>query len=50
MTVLIGALIIVVGAFVTAAIDEYVDSRVLAFVLKVLVLFAIALGIFVWLL
>jgi hypothetical protein len=49
MSVLIGALIIVVGAFITAAIDEHVDSRLLAFVLKLLLLFAIALCIFVWL-
>jgi hypothetical protein len=48
MYVLIGALIIIVGAFAVAAINEYVDSLLVAIVLQVF-LFAIAIGIFVWL-
>ena len=48
MLVLIGALIIVVGAFVLAAINEFVDSLPLAVALEILLL-AVAVGIFVWL-
>jgi len=48
MLVLIGALIIVVGAFVLAAINEFVDSLPLAVALEILLL-AAAVGIFVWL-
>ena len=44
MFVLIGALIIVTGAFAVAAIDRYVDNRLVAFVLQIF-LFAIAIGI-----
>ena len=49
MLVLIGALIIVVGAFVLAAINEFVDSSPLAVALEILLLLAVAVGIFVWL-
>ena len=48
LLVLIGALIIVVGAFVLAAIKGFVDSLPLAVALKILPL-AVAVGIFVWL-
>ena len=48
MLVLIGVLIIVVGAFAVAVIDEYVDNLPLAFVLQIL-LFAAIVGIFAWL-
>ena len=48
MLVLIGALIIVVGAFALAAINEFVDSLPLAVALEILLL-AVAFGIFVWL-
>ena len=48
MLVLIGALIIVVGAFVLAAINEFVDSLPLAVALEILLL-AVGVGIFVWL-
>jgi hypothetical protein len=48
MLVLIGALIIVLGAFIMAAINEFVDSLPLAVPLEIL-LFAVAVGIFVWL-
>ena len=44
MRVLIGALIIVVGAFVMAAINEFVDSLPLAVALEILLL-AVAVGI-----
>ena len=45
MLVLIGALIIVGGAFVLAAINEFVDSLPLAVALEILLL-AAAVGIF----
>jgi hypothetical protein len=48
MRVLIGASIIVVGAFALAAIKEFVDSLPLAVALEILLL-AVAVGIFVWL-
>ena len=48
MLVLIAALIIIVGAFAVAAIQEYIDSRPLAIVLQV-VLLAVLVGIFIWL-
>ena len=48
MLVLIGALIVVVGAFAVAAIHEYVPSKTLAVFLQ-LVLLAAAIGIFIWL-
>ena len=48
MLVLIGALIIVVGAFALAAINEFVDSLPLAVALEILLL-VVAFGIFVWL-
>jgi hypothetical protein len=47
MLVLIAALIIIVGAFAVAAIQEYIDSTPLAVVLQV-VLFAVLVGIFIW--
>ena len=48
MRVLIGASIIVGGAFALAAIKEFVDSLPLAVALEIL-FFAVAVGIFVWL-
>ena len=45
MLVLIGALIIVIGAFALAAIKEFVDSLPLAVALEILLL-AVAVGIF----
>jgi hypothetical protein len=48
MLVLIGALIIVAGAFAVAAIDEFVYNQPLAIVLQIL-LFVAAICIFVWL-
>ena len=48
MLVLIGALIIVVGAIAVAAIDEFVYNQPLAIVLQIL-LFVAAICIFVWL-
>ena len=48
MSVLIGALIIVLGALAVAAINEYVESIVIAIVVEAFLL-AIAISIFVWL-
>jgi hypothetical protein len=48
MSVLIGALIIVLGALAVAAINEYVESFVIAIVVEAFLL-AIAISIFVWL-
>jgi len=48
MLVLIGALIIVVGAFAVAAINEFVSNQLLGIVLQILLLTA-AICIFVWL-
>ena len=48
MLVFIGDLTMVVGAFVLAAINEFVDSLPLAVALEILLL-AVAVGIFVWL-
>jgi hypothetical protein len=48
MFVLIGALIIIVGAFAIAAIHEYVHSVPLAIVLNVAV-FAAVVGMSIWL-
>ena len=48
MLVLIGALIMVVGVFAVAAIDEFVYNRPLAIVLQIL-LFAAVIYIFAWL-
>jgi len=48
MLVLIGALIIVGGAYAVAAINEFVYNQPLAIVLQIL-LFAAITGIFAWL-
>jgi hypothetical protein len=48
MLVLIGALIIIIGAFAMAAITESVYDQRLAIVLQILLLAAI-IGIFMWL-
>jgi hypothetical protein len=48
MHVLIGALIIIVGALAVAAIEEYVDSVPPAILLQVVFLAAMV-GIFIWL-
>ena len=48
MSVLIGALIIVIGALVVAIINEYLKSVLVAIVVEVFLL-AIATTIFVWL-
>jgi len=48
MLVLIGALIIVIGAFAVAAIDGFVYNRRLAIVLQIFLL-AAAICIFLWL-
>ena len=45
---LIGALIIIFGAFAVAAIHEYVPSKIVAVFLQ-LVLLAALVGIFLWL-
>ena len=44
MLVLIGALIMVVGAFAVAAIDEFVYNRPLAIVLQILLFAAVILS------
>jgi hypothetical protein len=48
MLVLIGALLIIIGAFAMAEIYKSVDSLVLATILQ-LVLLAAVIGIFIWL-
>jgi hypothetical protein len=48
MFVLIGALIIIFGAFAVAAIHEYVPGKTLAVFLQ-LALLAPVVGIFIWL-
>jgi len=48
MLVLIGALIIVIGAFAVTAIDGFVYNRPLAIVLQIFLL-AAAICIFLWL-
>ena len=48
MSVLIGALIIVVGALGVAAINEYIEDFLIAIVVEVFLL-ALAISIFVWL-
>jgi hypothetical protein len=46
MLVLMSALILIVGAFAVAAIEEYVNRRLLAIVLQVFLLAAVV-GIFI---
>jgi hypothetical protein len=48
MLVLIGALLIIIGAFAMAAIYKLIDSLLLATILQ-LVLLAAVIGIFTWL-
>jgi hypothetical protein len=48
MSVLIGASIIIFGAFAVAAIHQYVPSKALAVFLQ-LVMLAAVVGIFLWL-